>query len=84
MPPRNFSFRARGSNEKGEARKPRCEIPRERLCGSGFHRIEREGFSRAIESRYVLVGTMNPDEGDLRPQLADRFAHAVPVDTQWT
>lgn len=53
-------------------------------AATGFHRIEREGFSRAIESRYVLIGTMNPDEGDLRPQLADRFAHGVRVETQWT
>jgi hypothetical protein len=53
-------------------------------AATGFHRIEREGFSRTIESRYVLVGTMNPDEGDLRPQLADRFAHGVRIETQLT
>lgn len=53
-------------------------------AATGFHRIEREGFSRTVESRYVLVGTMNPDEGDLRPQLADRFAHGVRIQTQWT
>jgi magnesium chelatase subunit I len=53
-------------------------------AATGSHRIEREGFSRTIESRYVLIGTMNPDEGDLRPQLADRFAHGVRIETQWT
>jgi Mg-chelatase subunit ChlI len=53
-------------------------------AATGFHRIEREGFSRTVESRYVLVGTMNPDEGDLRPQLVDRFAHGVRIEAQWT
>jgi len=46
-------------------------------AASGRYRMERDGFARSVESRYVLVGTMNPDEGDLRPQLSDRFAHGV-------
>jgi Mg-chelatase subunit ChlI len=46
-------------------------------AASGRYRMERDGFARSVESRYILVGTMNPDEGDLRPQLSDRFAHGV-------
>ena len=46
-------------------------------AASGRYRMERDGFTRSVESRYILVGTMNPDEGDLRPQLSDRFAHGV-------
>ncbi len=46
---------------------------------SGVHRLERDGLSEAAASRYILVGTMNPEEGDLRPQLSDRFAHGVPI-----
>ena len=41
--------------------------------------MERDGITRIVESRYILVGTMNPEEGDLRPQLSDRFAHGVRV-----
>jgi Mg-chelatase subunit ChlI len=48
-------------------------------AASGRHRMERDGFTRSVESRYILVGTMNPDEGDLRPQLSDRFAHGVRI-----
>ena len=46
-------------------------------AASGRYRMERDGITRSVESRYILVGTMNPDEGDLRPQLSDRFAHGV-------
>ena len=35
--------------------------------------IERDGVSHSHEARFVLVGTMNPEEGELRPQLLDRF-----------
>src|SRR5437588_10049368 len=52
-------------------------------AATGYHRIERDGISYEMESRYVLVGTMNPDEGDLRPQLADRFAHGVRIETHF-
>lgn len=40
---------------------------------SGINRVERDGISHAHEARFVLVGTMNPEEGGLRPQLLDRF-----------
>jgi Mg-chelatase subunit ChlI len=41
--------------------------------------VEREGISFAHPARYILVGTMNPEEGDLRPQLLDRFALSVDI-----
>jgi len=48
-------------------------------ASSGQYRMERDGITRFVESRYILVGTMNPEEGDLRPQLSDRFAHGVTI-----
>lgn len=45
----------------------------------GINFVEREGISFQHPARFVLVGSMNPEEGDLRPQLLDRFAHAVDV-----
>ena len=39
----------------------------------GVNVVEREGISFAHPARFILVGTMNPEEGDLRPQLLDRF-----------
>lgn len=45
----------------------------------GRARVEREGVSVTHPARFVLVGTMNPEEGDLRPQLLDRFGLAVDV-----
>ena len=41
--------------------------------------VEREGLSVSHPARFVLVGTMNPEEGDLRPQLLDRFGLSVDV-----
>lgn len=41
--------------------------------------IERDAVSRSYESRFVLIGTMNPEEGELRPQLLDRFGLTVDV-----
>ena len=41
--------------------------------------IERDGVSHSHEARFVLIGTMNPEEGELRPQLLDRFGLAVDV-----
>lgn len=46
----------------------------------GVNHVEREGLTFRHPSRFVLVGTMNPEEGDLRPQLLDRFGLAVDVD----
>ena len=45
----------------------------------GVNRVERESVSYAHPSRFVLVGTMNPEEGELRPQLLDRFGLLVEV-----
>src|SRR5260370_4195996 len=45
----------------------------------GVNVIEREGVSFLHPSRFILVGTMNPEEGELRPQLLDRFGLCVDV-----
>lgn len=45
----------------------------------GVNFVEREGVSYSHPARFVLVGTMNPEEGDLRPQLLDRFGLTVDV-----
>lgn len=45
----------------------------------GMNNVEREGISFSHPSRFILVGTMNPEEGDLRPQLLDRFALSVEI-----
>jgi Mg-chelatase subunit ChlI/Mg-chelatase subunit ChlD len=42
-------------------------------ASSGWNYVEREGFSVQHPSRFILVGTMNPEEGELRPQILDRF-----------
>lgn len=46
----------------------------------GVNVVEREGVSLAHPARFLLVGTMNPEEGDLRPQLADRLGLKVTVE----
>ncbi|SDE81757.1 putative cobaltochelatase [Sporomusa acidovorans] len=48
-------------------------------AGSGLNVVEREGISITHPTEFILVGTMNPEEGDLRPQLLDRFALCVEV-----
>jgi len=48
-------------------------------AATGRSTVEREGVSIAHASRLVLVGTMNPEEGELRPQLLDRFGLTVEV-----
>lgn len=48
----------------------------------GVNMIEREGVSYSHPARFVLVGTMNPEEGDLRPQLLDRFGLVVNVSAE--
>ncbi len=46
----------------------------------GMNVVEREGVSFAHPSRFIMVGTMNPEEGELRPQLEDRFGLCVQVE----
>ncbi|MBI4957827.1 MAG: ATP-binding protein [Myxococcales bacterium] len=45
----------------------------------GLNVVEREGVSHTHPARFILVGTMNPEEGELRPQLLDRFGLCVDV-----
>ncbi len=49
-------------------------------AASGWNVIEREGISVAHPSRFILIGSMNPEEGELRPQILDRFALHVKAD----
>ncbi|WP_258168155.1 ATP-binding protein [Paraburkholderia sp. BL21I4N1] len=46
-------------------------------AASGVNTIERDGVSHSHDASFVLVGTMNPEEGELRPQLIDRFGLMV-------
>ena len=46
---------------------------------SGINRIERDGLSHTHPARFVLVASMNPEEGELRPQLLDRFGLSVDI-----
>jgi Mg-chelatase subunit ChlI len=45
----------------------------------GVNIVEREGISFSHPAKFILIGTMNPEEGDLRPQLLDRFALSVDI-----
>ncbi len=45
----------------------------------GVNIVEREGISFSHPAQFILVGTMNPEEGDLRPQLLDRFGLSVDI-----
>ena len=45
----------------------------------GVNMVEREGISFTHPARFILVGTMNPEEGELRPQLLDRFALSMDI-----
>jgi magnesium chelatase subunit D len=45
----------------------------------GVNVVEREGISFSHPAQFILVGTMNPEEGDLRPQLLDRFSLCVDI-----
>ncbi|TET13572.1 MAG: VWA domain-containing protein [Dehalococcoidia bacterium] len=45
----------------------------------GVNTVEREGISVAHPSKFILVGTMNPEEGEIRPQLLDRFGLSVDI-----
>ena len=51
------------------------------VAASGENVVEREGLSVRHPARFVLVGTGNPEEGELRPQLLDRFGLSVEVRT---
>nr|WP_175802775.1 ATP-binding protein [Burkholderia anthina] len=50
------------------------------VAASGVNVVERDGVSHAHDARFVLVGTMNPEEGELRPQLLDRFGLMVELE----
>lgn len=45
----------------------------------GVNTVEREGISFSHPAQFILVGTMNPEEGELRPQLLDRFGFSVDI-----
>jgi magnesium chelatase subunit D len=49
-------------------------------AADGVNYVERDGVSRTHPAEFTLVGTMNPEEGDLRPQFRDRFALQVEVE----
>lgn len=51
------------------------------VAASGWNVVEREGLSLRHPARFVLVGSGNPEEGELRPQLMDRFGLSVDVQT---
>jgi magnesium chelatase subunit D len=53
-------------------------------AATGQNVVERDGVSHAHPARFVLIGTMNPEEGELRPQLGDRFGLAVVADAVLT
>ncbi|WP_299243190.1 AAA family ATPase [uncultured Aquimarina sp.] len=50
-------------------------------AASGSYYVEREGISRYFKSQFCLVGSMNPEEGNVRPQLKDRFGLSVRITT---
>lgn len=51
------------------------------VAASGVNHVERDGLAITHPARFILVGSGNPEEGDLRPQLEDRFGLAVNVKT---
>ena len=54
------------------------------VAASGVNHVERDGVSHQHPASFVLLGTMNPDEGELRPQLLDRFGLYAPVQTDFS
>lgn len=52
------------------------------VSASGINHVERDGISHRHDARFVLVGTMNPEEGELRPQLLDRFGLMITLPAQ--
>ncbi len=53
-------------------------------AASGVNVVERDGISHRHEALFSLIGTMNPDEGELRPQLLDRFGLIAQVETEFS
>ena len=51
------------------------------VSASGVNVVERDGISHQHDAHFSLIGTMNPDEGELRPQLLDRFGLSAEVET---
>ena len=51
------------------------------VAASGINIVEREGLRHSHPARFMLIGTMNPEEGDLRPQFLDRFGLCITVQT---
>lgn len=49
------------------------------VAASGINTIEREGLTVSHPSSFMIIGTMNPEEGDLRPQLLDRFGMMIEI-----
>ncbi|MCS7024300.1 MAG: AAA family ATPase [Bryobacteraceae bacterium] len=54
------------------------------VSATGRYVLERDGFSQESRAHFILLGSMNPEEGQLRPQLRDRFALAVDVEAPET
>ncbi len=52
------------------------------VAAMGVNVVEREGISFTHSARFILIGSMNPEEGELRPQLLDRFALSVEVQAE--
>lgn len=51
---------------------------------SGINIVERDGISHKHQAKFILLGTMNPDEGELRPQLKDRFGLYAQLEDSFT
>nr|WP_156826344.1 AAA family ATPase [Marinobacterium rhizophilum] len=51
------------------------------VAARGINSVERDGISHTHSARFSLIGTMNPDEGELRPQLLDRFGLCLELDS---
>lgn len=50
-------------------------------AASGVNSVEKDNISITHPAKFILLGTMNPEEGRLRPQILDRFAMSVPIET---
>lgn len=54
------------------------------VAASGVNRVERDGISHEHAAQFILIGTMNADEGELRPQLQDRFGLMVALQNDYS